>query len=164
MFVLPVDFLAFERQSCIRRSWLPTSARARIIIWEYTAGQVLERPLPGIGADSTAKVKATARHAEEQPKGFVYRRTTGQHAHNVFLQTWYELGLVGAVLFAIAGAAVALRIWLLPRLAQPFAAAAFIAFASIAAFAWGIWQVWLVCAVALVPLYLTLAASAARKR
>jgi O-antigen ligase len=164
ILVLPVDFLAFRTAELHQASWLPTSARARIIIWEYTAGQVLERPLTGIGADSTAKVKARRTTPEEQPKGFVYRRTTGQHAHNVFLQTWYELGLVGAVLFAIAGAAVALRIWLLPRLAQPFAAAAFMAFASIAAFAWGIWQVWLVCAVALVPLYLTLAASAARKR
>jgi O-antigen ligase len=164
ILVLPLDFLAFRTAELHQARWLPTSARARIIIWEYTAGQVLERPLTGIGADSTARVKARRTTPEEQPKGFVYKRTTGQHAHNVFLQTWYELGIVGAVLFAIAGAAIAFRIRLLPRLAQPFAAAAFMAFATIAALAWGIWQVWLVCAVALVPLYLALAASTARER
>jgi O-antigen ligase len=164
ILVLPLDFLAFRTAELHQARWLPTSARARIIIWEYTAAQVLERPLTGIGADSTARVKARRTTPEEQPKGFVYKRTTGQHAHNVFLQTWYELGIVGAVLFAIAGAAIAFRIRLLPRLAQPFAAAAFMAFATIAALAWGIWQVWLVCAVALVPFYLALAASTARER
>ena len=30
----------------------------------------------------------------------------GHHAHNIFLQTWYELGAVGALLLAVAGAAV----------------------------------------------------------
>lgn len=164
VLVLPLDFLAFRTVELHQARWLPKSARARIIIWEYTAGRVLERPVTGIGADSTAKVKQLRTTPEERPKGFVYQRTTGQHAHNVFLQSWYELGLVGAVLFAIAGAAVALRILLLPRLAQPFAAAAFMSFATIAAFAWGIWQVWLVCAVALVPLYLALAAMAAPER
>ena len=87
------------------------------------------------------------------------RRTTGQHAHNLFLQTWYELGVFGAILVAIAGAAVVLRILLLPALVQPYDAAAFTLFAVIATFAWGMWQVWLVCAVALLPLYLLMAAA-----
>jgi O-antigen ligase len=164
VLVLPLDFVAFRTAELHQARWLPKSARARIIIWEYTAGQVLERPVTGIGADSTARVKQMRKTPEERPKGFVYQRTTGQHAHNVFLQSWYELGLVGAVLFAIAGAAVALRMLLLPRSAQAFAAAAFMSFVTIAAFAWGIWQVWLVCAVALMPIYLGLAASAARER
>ena len=164
VLVLPLDFLAFKTAELHQADWLPKSARARVIIWEYTAEQVLERPFRGIGADSTAKVKEQRTTPEEQPKGFVFRRTTGQHAHNVFLQTWYELGFVGAVLAAIAGAAVAFRIALLPRLAQPFGAAAFMTLATIAAFAWGIWQVWLVCAVALLPLYLGLAATTVRQR
>ena len=162
VLVLPLDFLALNTAELHQAKWLPKSARARVIIWEYTAEQVLERPLTGIGADSTAKVKERRLTPEEQPEGFVFRRTTGQHAHNIFLQTWYELGLVGAVLLAGAGAAVASRISRLPRLAQPFGAAAFMTFATIAAFAWGIWQVWLICAVALLPLYLVLAAATAR--
>ncbi len=108
------------------------SARARIIIWEYTAERVLENPVLGIGADSTPAVKAKAVTAPEKPKGFVFRRTTGQHAHNLFLQSWYELGLFGTILVAIAGAAAALRLLLLPLEAQAYGAAAFTLFAVIA--------------------------------
>jgi O-antigen ligase len=163
VLVLPLDFLAY-RAELHQADWLPRSARARIVIWEYTAERVLERPLLGIGADSTARKREPRAAPPEQPKGLVYRRTTGAHAHNAFLQTWYELGLVGAILFAIAGAAVALRILLLPKVAQPFVAAAFITFAAVATFAWSIWQVWLVSALALVPIYFGLGAAACRNR
>jgi O-antigen ligase len=163
VLVLPLDFLAY-RAELHQADWLPSSARARIIIWEYTAERVLERPVLGIGADSTARRRDPRVAPPQRPKGFVYQRTTGAHAHNAFLQTWYELGLVGAILFAIAGAAVAFRILLLPRGAQPFAAATFVTFAAVASFAWSIWQVWLVSALALVPIYLGLAAAAYRNR
>jgi O-antigen ligase len=156
--VLPLDILAYKAELHLA-DWLPRSARARIIIWEYTAERVLERPLLGVGADSTPGAKAEAAKRPEQPEGFVQPRTTGHHAHDIFLQSWYELGLVGAVLMAIAGAAVILRMLLLPRPAQPFAAAAFTLLAVIAAFAWGMWQTWLLCAVGLFALYLLMAAS-----
>jgi O-antigen ligase len=120
---------------------------------------VLENPVLGIGADSTPAVKAKAVAAPEKPEGFVFRRTTGQHAHNLFLQSWYELGLFGTILVAIAGAAAALRLLLLPLEAQAYGAAAFTLFAVIAAFAWGMWQVWLVCAIGLLPLYLLMPAA-----
>lgn len=161
ILVLPLDFAAFNA-GLHQAHWLPDSARARIIIWEYTAEQVLKRPVLGIGADQTATVKAMLKEPGEKPEGFVFRRTTGQHSHDIFLQSWYELGLIGAILVAIAGAALAIRIPLLPREAQPYAAATFAAFASIAAFAWGMWQIWLVCAVALIPIYLALATAALR--
>jgi len=156
--VLPLDVLAYKAELHLA-NWLPKSARARIIIWEYTVERVLERPLLGVGADSTPGAKADAPKRPEQPEGFVQPRTTGHHAHNIFLQSWYELGLVGAVLMAIAGAAVILRMLLLPRLAQPYAAAAFTLLAVIAAFAWGMWQTWLMSAIGLLALYLLMAAS-----
>lgn len=161
VLVLPLDFLAFKAE-LHQAHWLPSSARARIIIWEFTAERVLERPWLGIGADSTPTVKAKSKTQPEWPEGFVFRRTTGQHAHNLFLQVWYELGLAGAILAAIAGAAVALRIPLLPVAAQPYAAASFVVFAVVAAFAWGMWQIWLMCAVGLLPLYLSMTAAAFR--
>ena len=60
---------------------------------------------------------------------------------------------------AFAGAAVALRISLLPFEAQPFAVATFATFFAIAAFAWSIWQEWLTCAVGLLVIYSRVAAS-----
>lgn len=158
VLVIPLDFLAFKA-GLHQVDWLPKSARARIIIWEYTAERVLEHPWLGIGADSTPAVKAKVVDAPEKPEGFVFRRTTGQHAHNLFLQSWYELGLFGTILTAIAGAAAALRLLLLPRDGQAYGAAAFTLFAVIAAFAWGMWQVWLVCAVGLLPLYFLMPAA-----
>ena len=82
----------------------------------------------------------------------------GEHAHNLFLQTWYELGLIGAILLALAGAAIALRMRRLPKDIQPFAAASFAAFFEIAAFAWSIWQTWFMCAIGLLIPYVSLAA------
>jgi len=107
--------------------WLRGSFRARIIIWEYTAERVLDHPWLGIGAASTPALREP-RDQSEKPSGYVYPRNTGQHAHNMFLQTWYELGAAGVLLIAIAGAIVAFRIALLPIETQPFAAASFAVF------------------------------------
>ena len=162
VLVLPLDFLAYKAE-LHRAQWLPQSAQARIIIWDYTAERVLDRPWLGVGADSTKGAKAADARPPEWPKGFVYPRATGHHAHNLFLQTLYELGVVGAILVAIAGAAVILRIALLPGQAQPYAVAAFTVFAIIASLAWSMWQAWLICTVGLLVLYLLLPAARYRK-
>ena len=142
---------------------MPNSARARVILWEYTAEQTLTHPLLGVGVESTPTLRKQQKAAgqREHPEGFVYSRTIGHHAHDIFLQTWYELGAVGALLLAITGAAVVILIFLLPASAQPFAGGAFAAFALVGAFAWGMWQSWFMCAVGLLPLYLRIAAVAA---
>lgn len=158
--VLPLDFLAYKSELHMA-SWLPKSARARVILWEYTAERVVERPWLGAGVDSTRGAKSRA--DLERPEGFVFARTTGEHAHNLFLQTWYELGLVGAILMAFAGAAIALRMRRLPKEIQPFAAAGFAAFVGIGAFAWSMWQTWFMCAIALLLLYVPMAAGALRE-
>jgi O-antigen ligase len=163
VLVLPMDFLAY-RAGLHEATWLPSSFRARVIIWEYTAERVIEHPWFGIGADSTGTLKAEQTTPPEKPKGFVFRRTTGQHAHNLFLQIWYELGLAGVILVALAGVALVLRLPLLPAEIQPFAAAGFTTFAAMAAFAWGVWQIWLMCAVALVPIYFGIAAAPLRSK
>jgi O-antigen ligase len=161
VLVVPASFAAYDNGLHFA-NWLPDSARARIILWEYTAEHVLDRPLLGAGVDSTPRLtnqqKATV--GREQPEGFVYPRTMGHHAHSIFLQTWSELGAFGALLLAIAGAAVVLLILRLPIAAQPFAAGAFAAFAVVGAFAWGMWQSWFMCAVALLPMYLRVATAA----
>ncbi len=99
----------------------------------------------------------------DQPPGFIFPRSSGEHAHDLFLQTWYELGVVGAILLALAGAAIALRMLRLPNDIQPFAAASFAAFFGIAAFAWSMWQTWFMCAVGLLIVYVCIAARAPRE-
>jgi O-antigen ligase len=158
VLVLPLDFLAYKAD-LQRATWLPETARARVIIWDYTAELFFKHPWLGIGADSTKGARAKRTEPPEWPKGYVYPRDTGHHAHNLFLQTLYELGLVGTILVAIAGAAVILRIAFLPRQAQPYAVAALTVFAAIAAFAWSMWQAWLICAVGLLVVYVLLPAA-----
>ena len=160
--VIPLDLFAYN-QGLHLASWLPSSARARIIIWQYTAERVLEHPWVGIGINSTPAVKAKMQGPDDRPEGFVFKRTTGQHAHDVFLQSWYEMGAIGVLLAAIAGAFVVLRIGLLPWLAQPYGAASFMAVLAIAAFAWSMWQTWFMCAIGLVPILLRMASEAVAK-
>jgi O-antigen ligase len=158
--VLPVDFAAYNA-GWHMVSWLPNSARARIILWEYTAEHVLEQPWLGIGVDSTHSLNRKGQF--DQPQGFIFPRSSGEHAHDVFLQIWYELGVVGAILLALAGAAIALRMLRLPQDIQPFAAASFAAFFGIAAFAWSMWQAWFMCAIGLLIFYVCIAAYAPRE-
>ena len=160
--VIPLDRLAYQ-QGLHLVSWLPSSARARVIIWQYTAERALEHPWIGIGVNSTPAVKAMMKGPEDRPEGFVFKRTTGQHAHDIFLQSWYEIGAIGVLLAAIAGALVALRIGLLPVFAQPYGAACFAVVLAIGAFAWSMWQTWFMCAIGLVPILLRMASEAVAK-
>jgi O-antigen ligase len=159
VLVLPLDFLAYNENLQVAE-WLPSSFRARVIIWEYTAERVLDRPWLGIGAASTPALREP-KEESEKPQGYVHPLNTGQHAHDLFLQVWYELGALGVILIAFAGAVVILRTSLLPPETQAFAAAHAAVFMSIAAFSWGIWQTWLMFAVGLSAVYLRTATRAA---
>ena len=116
----------------------------------------MKDPWFGIGARSTRVLMNEP--IFDEPTNSVRLKSAGWHAHDLFLQTWYELGVVGVILIAIAGAAVVLRIAVLSTEAQPVAAAAYTFFMAMAAFAWDMWQTWLVCAMALTLLYLSVAA------
>jgi O-antigen ligase len=162
LIVIPASFFAFQSGLHLVE-WMPNSARARIIIWEFTAEQTLAKPVLGSGAESTPILSRQQKGSRERPPGFIYPRTLGHHAHNIYLHTWFELGAIGALLFATTGAAVILLILILPRLAQPFAAGSFAAFALVGASAWGMWQSWFMCAVALLPIYIRVTAAAAQE-
>ena len=159
--IIPLVHLAYDA-GLHKAESLPNSFRARIIIWDYTRERALNSPWLGIGAGAT-RVERQPRSKVDLPPGFVFPRATGQHAHNIFLQTWFELGLFGAVIFAALGAAVILRILLLPPEVQPFAAASFAVFGVIASFAWGMWQTWWVCAIGLMIIYLCLGTALLRR-
>jgi O-antigen ligase len=160
--VIPLDRFAYD-QGLHLAPWLPSSARARIIIWQYTAEHVLDHPWIGIGVNSTPAVKARMKGPDDRPAGFVFKRTTGQHAHDIFLQSWFEIGAIGVLLAAIAGALVVLRIGSLPWLVQPYGAACFMVVLAIAAFAWSMWQTWFMCAIGLVPILFRMASEAVVK-
>jgi O-antigen ligase len=159
--VIPMSFAVYQGGLHLT-TWLPVTARQRIIIWEYTAEQVFKHPLLGAGVESTATLNKQQRivAAPEQPDGFVYPRSLGSHAHNIFLQAWFELGALGAVLLAIAGAFLVALILRLPASSRSFAAGAFTSFALVSAFSWGMWQMWFMSSAALLPICLRIGSMA----
>jgi O-antigen ligase len=122
------------------QAWLPVSARERVLIWHHTAATAAERPLLGIGVQST-------RFQGDAPRGVpgeVTDRQLGWHAHNVYLQSWLELGAVGTLLLLAAGLAGIRGALALHPMLLPYAAALVAGVMAIAATGWGMWQPWLI--------------------
>jgi hypothetical protein len=143
------------------------SARHRVVIWNATAEGVKKAPLLGIGADATAKQTEIRMKAEEASgtivKDGTYDVTTARHAHNVFLQVWYELGAVGAVMFMLAGLAALGLCMKAPAIAQPYLLAQFATVSGMIAFSFSIWQLWLQGAIGLGLMGLLIAISIREK-
>ena len=155
--VVPLATWAGSTAQLHSAQWLPNSARHRIVLWEYTAQHYWQRPLTGIGAAST-KVLDNRRGVDVEVKpGTRYQWRSGTHAHNMYLQTWYELGAVGALLLCLAGLSLIAAASRLPRSTVPYATAAFTAAAVMGASTWGFWQVWFMAAFAVSSVLLGIA-------
>ncbi len=159
--VLP-SALVIHRLDLHNASWLPGSARHRVIIWNHTAEQVLKAPWLGVGARTTYVLgprleRETITHLDE-----TFNRTLSVHSHSIYLQTWFELGLFGATLLTLVGLAILQAIRVLARPLRPYAYATFVSAAAMAASSYGMWQIWFVAmfglAAALVGLGLSLLA------
>ncbi|ODA67812.1 O-Antigen ligase [Methyloligella halotolerans] len=107
VIVVPLVIAAYNAD-LHHAKWLPNSAQARVVLWSYTAHALHEAPILGIGGSSTraqaAEPAAIAKAKEATAEGKPYAWQAGPHAHNQYLQTWYELGLVGVVLAMACGA------------------------------------------------------------
>jgi O-antigen ligase len=114
------------------------SAGHRMQIWSFTGDRIAEKPLLGWGLDSSRAIPGGQKEIRPGEKWLPL------HPHDAALQVWLELGVPGAVLFAL------LLAWLWMRLGAAgwppiytAAAGASLAAAQIVAFAgWGIWQEW----------------------
>lgn len=148
LLVRPVVLLAYNND-LQTAGWLQESARARITLWAYTARQMSKAPILGVGAQTTRAESEAGRHAQVLP-GQVFPQWTGAHGHNIYLQTWYELGAIGAALLFGMGLLILSWLWTLARPGQDFAAAAFVCVATMCASSFGMWQAWFIAAAMLV--------------
>jgi O-antigen ligase len=124
---------------------LPESVAPRLIIWGNVSRKVVNRPILGVGI-------GTPRWREEHwpPVEGEYRNlTTSPHSHNIFLQAWYELGILGALALCAAGLAVLRAIGSLPAGVQRFLLPGFVAFTAIGAASFSLWQAWFLAGVGL---------------
>jgi hypothetical protein len=139
--VLPGVLLA-HRLELHKASWIQSSAQHRFIIWNYTAEEVLKSPLFGVGARTTYVLGPQLEaQGVSGPEGR-FRRTLSTHSHSVYLQTWFELGLVGAALLTLFGLSILQAVSSLDTRKQPYAYATFTSAAIMAASSFGIWQFW----------------------
>ncbi|MBS0244655.1 MAG: O-antigen ligase family protein, partial [Proteobacteria bacterium] len=162
LLVVPAAAIA-HKAGLNHASWLPGTARNRIVLWNVTAQKVIEHPLLGIGIDSGKPLDEEAASTAKIEKGDSYPQRTGRHSHNIFMQTWYELGAVGAALFLTLGLAALGAMSRLPDDDQPFAFASFVSAMVIGSFTWGMWQPWFMAAFGLWVVALLIALDASRR-
>lgn len=125
---------------------LPFTGAHRIEIWRFAAEHIFERPLAGWGFDAARvfpggdRILDPATHAMQMPL----------HPHNVGLQWWLELGLVGAAIGILVIAAIARAAARLPTPARRAGALATLAAALlIGMLSYGAWQSWWLAVLAL---------------
>ena len=157
LLIVPVALLAHQLQ-LQNAPWLQRSAQHRILIWNFTAKQVAQAPIFGTGIYTTYMrgPEITAKAATETNKR--HKEGMSRHAHNVFLQTWFELGLVGAVLLLLTGLAVLNKIASLSERLQAFALASFTSVLALMSSSYGMWQNWFLALFALTPVFFAIGA------
>lgn len=153
-------------------SRLPESAAHRLMVWDFVASEVWAAPVLGHGTEASRALPGGRDNpgaARLLRFGLDKGRAAGWiatsellplHPHNLALQLWLELGLVGAALaawFAWALGAAAAR-----SPSPPAAAGALAAGGVVAMLSYGAWQHWWVAALALAAVALS-AASPTRR-
>lgn len=160
LLVVPLSKVAYDDLELHKADWLPYTAQARIIIWGYTAKSIPDNLLHGVGVRSTRLLDTAAKEKADKPDGHVVAPRTGRHAHNLYLQSWFELGLIGVILVVLAGLRLLALIDARAGRLRPFGYGLFAAWMVIAAFAWGMWQTWLIAAYGIVVVVFALACTA----
>ena len=130
----------------------PPSAAHRLLIWDFAAQRIAEKPLLGWGMEASRAVpgnrgaappEALARFGLDGPGAAVWLPTAQMlplHPHNGPLQLRLELGWPGALLAALLAALLGLAC---RRAARPAIAAAVLAAGGVTAMlSFGAWQEW----------------------
>jgi O-antigen ligase len=150
-FVFPVQI--GPAASCWMISHKP-SALHRILIWNFVAEHIHERPLMGWGLDAARRLpggKDPVVLKRCAPDGDTGTMVLGNeilplHPHNGILQVWLELGGIGALLgfgpFLLGTVRVFTRQEWQSRSTQAMLAAGFAAALSVSLISFGIWQEW----------------------
>lgn len=156
LLVVPIALYAFNHD-LHKAEWLPDSAKERVIIWATTAKHVSERPFLGAGVQSIKPNNAELMSRPGAPKEFGFSRGLGRHTHNVYLQSWYELGAIGVLLFCTCGLLMLRTIGRLEPAIRPYVLAAFTGAATMASFSYGMWQPWFMASYGIAALLVLLA-------
>ena len=132
-------------------TWLPPeSVAARFYIWKYVADKVPEKPVTGIGIRGTRALHLVIPADAGDPSNstFALQGRAARHPHNIFLQTWFELGGIGAVLLLAVGLAGLWQMRVLPPVLQGASYALFAISGAVGLSGFDLWQTWLLASLA----------------
>lgn len=158
LLVVPAAWLLYSADA-YRASWLPQSARERVVIWRYTADQIHKAPLFGAGVATARALHETREGESQRAPGTHFRLSTSLHSHNAYLQIWYEAGAVGAVIMLSLGLMALRGLGAFSAEVQAYLAATFVACALLAASAYSIWAPWFMASLAMTAIFAALGAA-----
>lgn len=163
--IVPLAVAAYQAD-LHKASFIQYSGRHRIVIWERTAENVLKAPIRGAGVAATRTIDETSSAGVERPlvAGTDIPDGVNVHSHNIFLQTWHELGAIGALLLAASGWPMLVWIRRRDERDRPYFHATFAAVATIASLSWSMLAAWFVATFGIVAIFAQLAALAIEDR
>jgi exopolysaccharide production protein ExoQ len=126
-------------------AWVPSSTRHRVMIWQFAAERIAERPLLGWGLNGARSIPGNKDKTEiwlQSGDGTLFPMLQDRlplHPHDFALQIWLETGAVGALL-------VSALLWrLFTRMSLQWgtpALSAGVAALMVGSVSFGIWQAW----------------------
>ncbi len=152
VLVVPLATLAFQKELHLS-TWVPRTAKHRIVIWGHTSQLIAKAPILGAGIHTARALHDPNDYDVPRAPGSEFRLTTGLHSHNGYLQTWYEAGAVGATLLLAIGLLVLRSLAAAPAGAQPYLYATFVACALMGGSSFSLWQPWFMAALGLAAVF-----------
>jgi O-antigen ligase len=147
---------------------LPPSAVHRLVIWDFAAARIAEKPITGWGLEASRAIPGGRARPDAATLDRLNIRAPAQrdflamphvqvmplHPHNGALQLWLELGGIGALI----GAALILALGVAAsRSAAPAVGAGILASAAVTGMlSFGLWQAWWVASLLLAMVALAL--------
>ena len=133
--------VALFSNSSLAVAQLPENSQHRILIWDFTANKILERPITGWGFNSSRFI---ADKQDTSELGSLLQL----HPHNGVLEIWLELGVIGACIMILLILSIGARLRSLNPWPDRAVGLAFLmATFSISCVAYGIWQSWWVATI-----------------
>jgi O-antigen ligase len=155
VLVVPLATLAFQNELHLS-TWMPRTAKHRIVIWGHTSQLIAKTPILGAGIHTARALHDPNDYDVPLAPGTEFRLTTSLHSHNGYLQTWYEAGAVGAAFLLAIGLLVLRSLAAAPAGVQPYLYATFVACALMGGSSFSLWQPWFMAALGLAAVFAAL--------
>lgn len=120
------------------------AAAHRMQIWQTSVEGILHYPWLGWGLASSGMFRKRPDLPHLFAQRYVYdgKLDFGYHSHNVFLQIWLDMGLLGAVVLSLFVFYFGRQILAIDKTLRPYAAALFTATLFIASVSYGAYRTW----------------------